>query len=164
MTVFSRISICFRILSLKTKDNSASSWLFYFVSYFLARYKNEKNSDTVSVFYRQESVSSYPKGPPWGMPCPMTTSVEYLTNVSISDPQDQDNDYCQYVFSDLAFATSDETGRRKQDKGVNWGKEINDGRRNSRQEWQPRRLSVQGCVDDSHSDPPHSLSALFAKR
>ena len=33
---------CFRILSLKTKDTSASSWLFDFVSYFLARYKNKK--------------------------------------------------------------------------------------------------------------------------
>ena len=33
--------ICFRLLSLKTKDTSASSWLFDFVSYFLARYKNE---------------------------------------------------------------------------------------------------------------------------
>ena len=33
--------ICFRILSLKTKDTSASSWLFEFVSYFLALYKNE---------------------------------------------------------------------------------------------------------------------------
>jgi len=33
--------IYFRILSLKTKDTSASSWLFDFVSYFLARYKNE---------------------------------------------------------------------------------------------------------------------------
>ena len=32
----------FRILSLKTKDTSASRWLFDFVSYFLARYKNEK--------------------------------------------------------------------------------------------------------------------------
>jgi hypothetical protein len=32
--------ICFRILSLKTKDTSASSWQFDFVSYFL-RYKNE---------------------------------------------------------------------------------------------------------------------------
>jgi len=29
-------------LSLKTKDTSASSWLFDFVSYFLAWYKNEK--------------------------------------------------------------------------------------------------------------------------
>ena len=33
--------ICFIILSLKTKDTSASSWLFDFISYFLARYKNE---------------------------------------------------------------------------------------------------------------------------
>jgi len=33
----------FRILSLKTKDTSASSWFFDFVSYFLARYKNENN-------------------------------------------------------------------------------------------------------------------------
>ena len=32
--------ICFRILSLKTKDTSASSWLSDFVSYFRARYKN----------------------------------------------------------------------------------------------------------------------------
>ena len=29
------------ILSLKTKDTIASCWLFDFVSYFLARYKNE---------------------------------------------------------------------------------------------------------------------------
>ena len=36
--------ICFRILSLKTKDTSASIWLFDFVSYFLARYKNEKKT------------------------------------------------------------------------------------------------------------------------
>ena len=40
--------IFFRILSLKTKDASASSWLFDFVSYFLARYKNENNH---SLFY-----------------------------------------------------------------------------------------------------------------
>ena len=36
--------ICFRFLSLKTKDTSASSWLFDFVSYCLARYKNENYS------------------------------------------------------------------------------------------------------------------------
>ena len=38
----------FRILSLKTKDTSANSWLFDFVSYFLARYKNENNSVVIS--------------------------------------------------------------------------------------------------------------------
>jgi len=37
------VGICFRILSLKTKDRSASSWLFDFVCYFLGRYKNENN-------------------------------------------------------------------------------------------------------------------------
>ena len=37
----------FRILSLKTKYTSASSWLFDFVSYFLARCKNE-NKDLLS--------------------------------------------------------------------------------------------------------------------
>ena len=36
--------ICFRILSLKTKYTSASRWLFDFVSYLLARYKNENNT------------------------------------------------------------------------------------------------------------------------
>ena len=37
------VRICFRILSLKTKDTSASSWLSDFISYFLARYKNGNN-------------------------------------------------------------------------------------------------------------------------
>ena len=35
---------CFRFLSLKTKDTSASGWVFDFVSYFLARYKNENKT------------------------------------------------------------------------------------------------------------------------
>ena len=42
--------ICFRILSLQTKDTGASSWLFDFVSYFLARYKNE---NTFYIFSQQ---------------------------------------------------------------------------------------------------------------
>ena len=49
---FQHFNVCeyvFRILSLKTKDTSASSWLFDFVSYFLARYKNENKQLHVSA-------------------------------------------------------------------------------------------------------------------
>ena len=45
MEIFQHFNVCEYVLdflSLKTKDTSATSWLFDFVSYFLARYKNEK--------------------------------------------------------------------------------------------------------------------------
>ena len=43
--------ICFRIVSLKTIDTGASSWLFYFCILILARYKNENRTAGLSALY-----------------------------------------------------------------------------------------------------------------
>jgi len=52
MPLFSCRCVSLAVMSgttLKTKDTSASSWLLDFVSYFLARYKNE-NTLTAVLF------------------------------------------------------------------------------------------------------------------
>jgi len=51
----------YRILSLKTKDTSASSWLFDFVPYFLAIYKNENENENNfrSVSYSLKKFATF---------------------------------------------------------------------------------------------------------
>jgi hypothetical protein len=53
------VRICFRILSLETKDASASSWMFDFVSYFLARYKNENEIKNLFIIKLSTHVTSF---------------------------------------------------------------------------------------------------------